>query len=99
MKALISGHIGDFDVFAFEDVITVIDEKKIVQKRKVKGLNKFLSEQQGRVRLTLGQTEDFNIIGLWDKEGFGYALNLEAPELSEWGFGGRDLRSSGNGEE
>ena len=87
MKHFISGHIGDFDVFAYEDVITVIDEKKIVQKRKVNGLSKFLGEQQGRVRLTLGQTEDYNIIGLWGEDGFGYALNLEDPELSEWGSG------------
>lgn len=94
MKAIISGHVGDFDVFATDDTLTVINNTETVQQREVKGLSKFLAERQGRVRLTLGRTADFNIIGLWGDDGFGYALNLEAPELSEWGYGGRDMRSS-----
>jgi hypothetical protein len=85
---IISGHVGDFDVFATDDVITVTNEQTIVQKRKVGGLSKFLADQQGRVRLTLGRTPDYSILGLWDAEGFGYALNLDDPDLSEWGYGG-----------
>ncbi len=88
MKEFISGHIGEYDVFASDDALTVTNEKKIVQQRKVKGLGKFLAEHQGRLRLTLGRTEDFTILGLWDTDGFGYALNLDDPDLSEWGYGG-----------
>ena len=88
VKSIISGHVGDFDVFAMGDVLTVTNEKSIVQKRKVAGLSKFLTDQRGQVRLTLGRTPDFSILGLWAPDGFGYALNLDDPDLSEWGYGG-----------
>lgn len=88
MKAIISGHVGEFDIFASDDVLTVSSAKEIVRQRKVEGLGKFLAEHGGRVRLTLGQTPDLTILGLWEPDGFGYALNLEDPELSEWGYGG-----------
>ena len=78
---VISGHIGDFDVFVFQDVITVSDGKRIVLKHQVKGLSRFLAEHQGRVRITLGRTEDFMILGLYGPDGFGYALNLDDPVL------------------
>ncbi len=85
--AMLSGHVGPYDVFTLWDVVTVTDKKKIVSKRRVPGLSAFLAEE-GRVRLTLGHTEDFTILGLWGPSGFGYALNLDDPELSEWGYGG-----------
>ena len=85
---LVSGHIGGLDVFVAKDVITVIDGKGIVLKHRVPGLSQFLAEQQGRVRLTLGRTEDFTILGLWGPDGFGYGLNLDASDLSEWGYRG-----------
>ena len=88
MKAIISGHIGAYDIFAADDVLTVTNDQAIVQQRKVGGLGKFLAEHGGRVRLTLGRTPDFSILGLWAPDGFGYALNLDDPDLSEWGYGG-----------
>lgn len=94
---LVSGHIGDFDVFVFQDVITVINDQRIVLKRKVHGLSRFLSRHRGKVRLTLGRTEDFAILGLYGPEGFGYAVNLDDPALSEWGYGwGRTRSDSGS---
>ncbi len=89
MKPIISGHVGAYDIFAADDVLTVLNEEKLVQQRKVGGLSKFLADQRGPVRLTLGQTENYRILGLWDRrDGFGYALNLDDPDLSEWGYGG-----------
>lgn len=88
MKQIISGHVVGFDIFAPDDVVTVANDRKVVQQRKVEGLSKFLADHQGRVRLTLGRTEDFTVVGLWGPDGFGYALNLEDPDLSEWGYGG-----------
>lgn len=93
---LISGHIGGLDVFVSQDVITVINDECIVLKHQVPGLSRFLAQHQGKVQLTLGRTEDpstglrasFMILGLWGQDGFGYAVNLDAPELSEWGYGG-----------
>ncbi len=85
--AMVSGHVGPYDVFALWDVVTVMEGKKIVHKQRVPGLSAFLAEE-GRARLTLGHTEDFTILGLWGPSGFGYALNLEDPDLSEWGYGG-----------
>ena len=88
VKPIISGHVGAYDIFAADDVLTVMNEKAIVQQRKVGGLTTFLAEHGGRVRLTLGRTPDFAILGLWAPDGFGYALNLDDPDLSEWGYGG-----------
>ena len=85
---IVSGHVGGFAVFAYEDLLIVGRGRTVVQRRNVPGLKKFLTEHQARIRLTLGQTEDFTILGLWGPDGYGYALNLEAPELSEWGYGG-----------
>lgn len=84
---LISGHIGGLDVFVSQDVITVINDEGLVLKHRVPNLSQFLTEHQGQVRLTLGRTEDFTILGLYGPDGFGYAVNLEDPALSEWGYG------------
>ncbi len=86
---LVSGHVGGLDMFVAKDVITVIDDTHILLKHQVPGLSRFLTEHQGRVRLTLGRTEDFTILGLYGPDNFGYAINLDDPELSEWGYGGR----------
>jgi len=80
-------------VFVCQDVITVIDATRIVLKHPVPGLSRFLAQQQGQVRLTLGRTADFTILGLYGPDGFGYAVNLDDPALSEWGYGWERARS------
>jgi hypothetical protein len=88
VNALVSGHVGGFDLFTLNDTVTVMVGKRVLLKHKAPGLSDFLERNGGQVRLTLGRTDDFTIFGLWDAEGYGYALNLEDPILSEWGHGG-----------
>lgn len=55
--------------------------------RCVDGLARYLDERREHLRLGWGQLPDFEVIYLYDaRDGFGYALNLDAPELSEWGY-------------
>jgi len=83
---LVSGHVGGFDLFTLHDVVTVMAGKRVLLKHKAPGLSAFLEKHGGRVRLSLGKTDDFNLFGFHDAEGFGYVVNLEAPDLSEWGY-------------
>jgi len=83
-------HLGprrEYDVFASDDALIVTNEKRIVQQRKVDGLGKFLLSTRSAASHPR-KTPDFAILGLWDADGFGYVLNLDDPELSEWGYGG-----------
>jgi len=80
-----SGHIGDFDLFIAESGIIVMGGGKVLLRHRV-NLSQFLAKNPKGLRLGLGWTEDFTIFQLKDPEGFGYALNLEAPDLSEWGY-------------
>lgn len=98
-----AGHVGQFDTFVFKDVVTILSDKPtgarkktgIVDKRQVEGLSAFIEKttaEEGRTHLTLGILPDGeHVIGWWNqKEGFGYALNVEWPDGSEWGYGGAE---------
>lgn len=84
MRSLQSGHIGGFDLFITEQGIIVMHGSRVLLRHRV-DLKDFLAKNSGGLRLGLGWTEDFTIFHLKDREGFGYALNLEAQDLSEWG--------------
>ena len=76
--------IAGYEVVSLEDHVAVFRENRCVAKKTVKGLAKFATGRD--MKTGWGRTEDFNIIYLYDKaDGFGYAINIEAPELSEWG--------------
>lgn len=85
MSILQSGHVGGFDLFITERGIIVMHGRRVLLRHRV-DLIDFLTKNSGGLRLGLGWTEDFTIFQLKDCEGFGYALNLEAPDLSEWGY-------------
>ena len=85
MTTFQSGHIGDFDLFITKRGIMVLGGEKILLRHQV-DLSDFLAKNPKGLRLGLGWTDDFTIFHLKDHEGFGYALNLEAPDLSEWGY-------------
>ena len=86
-KLGLSGHIKHFDVFIAGDTVTVLTKRGIEAQKKVEGLGEFVRGAR-ELRLGWGCTEDFNIIYIYDKadENFGYAVNIEAPDLSEWGY-------------
>ncbi len=83
---MISGHIKTYDVLITEQSITVIDEERIVTQQRV-DMRKFLKEAK-EIRLGWASFADFEVIYVYDKadENFGYAVNLQDPMLSEWGY-------------
>lgn len=83
----LSGHIRQYDVFLTDDVVAVIDEKELITKKQVSGLAAFLRNATD-VRLGWGQLPDSEVIYIYDRDddNFGYAVNLHAPDLSEWGY-------------
>ena len=84
---LLSGHIGAYDVFITTQGVVVINEERIVTRQPVRGIKKFL-ESARAIRLGWAQLPDFEVIYIYDKEDdyFGYAVNLQDPGLSEWGY-------------
>lgn len=55
--------------------------------RHVEGLRKFIDTVKD-LRMGWGSTDDFDIIFVYDKgdDGWGYAVNIQCPEFSEWGY-------------
>ena len=83
----VGGHIAGFDVLIHGDTVVVSTGKSIVSRRTVERLGNFILLAVD-FKLGWARTEDFNIIYLYDKgdDNFGYAVNLEAPDCSEWGY-------------
>ena len=95
-QAMVGGYVEDFDVYVRGDVIRVLYNGDGVRaERTVRGLEDFVRKNAGKLRLVLGWTVDFTVVYLLDESDFGYAVNLEAPELSEWGYGPGDSGGSG----
>ena len=82
----LSGSAGEYIVHVFGDLVLAIDADGSGTKQAVPGLKDFLLENHGRIRLGLGRTRDFDILYLFRGDGYGYAFNVDAPELSEWGY-------------
>ena len=82
-----SGHIRDYDVFIANDVVTVINEKVIVTKQRAVGISRFVKRAKD-LRLGWAMFPDFEVIYLYDKAdgNYGYAVNLQYPSCSEWGY-------------
>jgi hypothetical protein len=81
-----SGHIHNLAVFVSADQVMVISETGVVTDQFVPGLSRFVHEGQD-LKLGFAAFADFAVIYLYDKadENFGYAVNLQDPNLSEWG--------------
>jgi hypothetical protein len=82
-----SGHIKDYDYFILNNSLVVIDQSKIVSYKLVDGLEKFVKKAK-QLRAGWAQFPSFEVIYLYDKSdgNFGYAINLQDPSLSEWGY-------------
>lgn len=87
-QKLIFGKVNGFNVLLSGDCVSVsFKDKTLVKSRHVENLAKFL-EKAKQLKLGWAKTADFNIIYIYDKkdDNFGYAVNLEAQDLSEWGY-------------
>jgi hypothetical protein len=81
------GGVAGYSILTKGDRVTVAGENGKKAEESVRGLGKFIQEHQGRIKLGWGRTADFDIIYLYSREdGFGYAVNLDDPILSEWGY-------------
>ncbi|MGE0539212.1 MAG: hypothetical protein AB7R89_03445 [Dehalococcoidia bacterium] len=83
-----SGHIGGYDVFLHGDTVTVLDDEGIVTRQTVDGLGAFITRAKS-LRTGWGQFPDgMEVIYLYNRgdDNYGYAINLQAEHLSEWGY-------------
>ena len=82
------GRLGDYEVYLAEDTVTIIDASGIVTRERVDGLGGFVARATD-VRLTGFQFSDGReaiFLCDHDDDDFGYAVNLEGPQGSEWGY-------------
>lgn len=81
------GAINGYEVLIVGDVVTVSSDDEPMQQQTVKGLSRFVT-RAGDLRLGWAQLSDFEVIYIYDRsdEAFGYAVNVDAPDLSEWGY-------------
>lgn len=80
------GTVRSYQVLTADDHV-IVTSGAGVKRYDVDGLVRFLEGREGHVRLGWGKLPDFEVIYLYDRrDGFGYAMNLDAPELSEWGY-------------
>ena len=59
----------------------------LIRATEVAGLAAFIA-RAGDLRISYGETVDFALVYVRDvaDDGFGYCVNLDAPEFSEWGY-------------
>ncbi len=85
---LVSSQTAGYDVFLAGDTVTVIDDDGPVTRQQVSGLGAFVAKAR-ELRCGWGQFPDGReVIYLYDQgdDNFGYAVNLAAPECSDWGY-------------
>jgi len=81
------GSINGYDVLVLGDAVEVSRGGASVTRQTVEGLGRFLHAARD-LRLGWAELPDFEVIYLYDSGdgGFGYAVNVDAPDLSEWGY-------------
>ena len=83
-----SGHLGGYEVFLQGDTVTVLDDDGIVTRQTVAGLGAFVARAK-QLRTGWGQFPDgMEVIYVYDRgdDNFGYAVNLQDEQCSEWGY-------------
>jgi hypothetical protein len=86
----ISGHVAGYDVFINGDTVRIVEDVRHDPRdvrREIDWLGEFVQEAEA-FRLGWGEFPDFEVVYLYDRAdgGFGYAVNLNSPQLSEWGY-------------
>jgi len=83
----ISGAVAGYEVAITGDRVLVFSDGKCVRDHVADGLGRFVRKPGRTIRLGWARTADYEIVHVYDKrDGFGYALNLTVPDLSEWGY-------------
>lgn len=85
---LYSGYIRGYDVLMADDTVTVITAAGTVTQQRAAGLGAFVAKAKA-LRLGWGRFPDgMEVIYLYGRadDNFGYAVNLDAPQCSEWGY-------------
>lgn len=81
------GEVAGYHVVVVGDTVTVDHGERLPVRLTVAGLGSFLARARD---LSLGWASlpDFDVIYVYDKGDsmFGYAVNVEATDLSEWGY-------------
>ncbi len=80
--------VNGYWVLVSGDAVVVERDGEEVAREEVVNLGQFVAKA-GDLRLGWGDTGDFEIVFIYDRAdgGFGYAVNLADPGLSEWGYG------------
>jgi hypothetical protein len=84
---IVSAHIKDYDLFVFKDIAAVTTTQGIVTKQRAEGLSDFVAAAKD-LTIGWGAFPDFEVIYIYDMgdDNFGYGLNLQAADCSEWGY-------------
>ena len=79
---------GPYGVMVTEKGYVVFKDGQAVTCKKVPGLSTRLAKLGSPLKLGRARTEDFDIIYIYQPadNNFGYAINLQCPEFSEWGY-------------
>ena len=93
MAELRVGNVNDYSIMLFvepdEDLVTVVVQKdgEYITNQKVPKLKSFLHDARN-IRIGWAKLPDDEVIYIYDKadENFGYAVNLNDPNCSEWGY-------------
>ena len=79
--------VGEYKVLRVDNEVLVYSPERGSVMHSIRGLEKFASERIGGLKVSIGRTRDFEILYIYDqRDGFGYAINRDAPELSGWGY-------------
>jgi hypothetical protein len=86
-----AGRVAGDDVFVRGDLVAVLRDGELIRRHVVPDYGTGLGELAARDGFALGWgrfPDDAEVLSLDDKgdNGFGYALNLSDPGLSEWGY-------------
>jgi hypothetical protein len=87
-KVGIGGSVHGYGVLILGDLVVVERDGTEVTRRTVDGLSRFVAAARD-LKLGWGQFPDeMQVIYLYDQAdgGFGYAVNLDWPDGSEWGY-------------
>jgi hypothetical protein len=82
------GRINGYDVLVLGDVVVIARDGTERTRRRVDGLSWFVANAR-TLKLGWGQfPDDAEVIYLYDQgdDSFGYAVNLDWPDGSEWGY-------------
>ena len=93
MAELRVGKVNNYDVLLFGEpegdrvIVIVLKDDQCITKQKVAKLKSFLQHAKA-LRIGWAKLPDDEVIYIYDKadENFGYAVNLNDPNCSEWGY-------------